>query len=409
MPLHSKNHPLIKLDASESAFLETVIALAQNEIGPKANEVAKQDVFAWETFKTLSDNGVIASAFPTSHGGTQASMALRVRIIEELASVCSTAASLVTGTDLSSRPIVGHATDSVKDLLLHDLAWGKKQAAFALTEPAAGSDVAGLLSTYEENTNGEFVISGEKKFITRADTADYFVVVARKQGSERGAKDLTGFVVDRKSPGLSVSAIIPKMGWYGVPIAMVTLKNVVVPRTHLLSQEGQGMALAQDTLIRARVGHAAIALGRARGALQIASQYANQRTVFGKFVGEHQGIQWMLASMATQLEAARCLVYSTALRYDSKDADISFHASMAKMHATDLGMKMVVDCLQIMGGNGYLKGFPMERFMRDAKMNQIGEGTSEVHKNLIGRHLQKMSASMPLHPCLDLNPDLFMA
>ena len=117
----------------------------------------------------------------------------------------------------------------------------------------------------------------------------------------------------------------------------------------------------------------------------------------------------MLASMATQLEAARCLVYSTALRYDSKDADISFHASMAKKHATDLGMKMVVDCLQIMGGNGYLKGFPMERFMRDAKMNQIGEGTSEVHKNLIGRHLQKMSASMPLHPCLDLNPDLFMA
>ena len=185
MPLHSNNHPLIQLNAAESALLKTVIALAQDEIGPKANEVAKQDVFAWETFKTLSDNGVIASAFPTSHGGTAASMALRVRIIEELASVCTAAACLVTGTDLSSRPIVGHATEEVKDLVLQDLAWGKKQAAFALTEPAAGSDVAGLLSTYEENANGEFVISGEKKFITRADTADYFVVVARKAGGER--------------------------------------------------------------------------------------------------------------------------------------------------------------------------------------------------------------------------------
>jgi alkylation response protein AidB-like acyl-CoA dehydrogenase len=182
---------------------------------------------------------------------------------------------------------------------------------------------------------------------------------------------------------------------------------VHVPAGHLLGEEGQGMAVAQDTLLRARIGHAAIALGRAAGALQIAAQYANQRQVFGQAVGDHQGIQWMVAEMAAQIEAARCLVYSTALRYDSKGQDVAVHASMAKMHATDLCMKVVVDCLQLLGGNGYMKAFPMERFMRDAKMNQIGEGTSEVHKNVIGRHVLRLAGEMAQHPCLDMEPDLW--
>jgi alkylation response protein AidB-like acyl-CoA dehydrogenase len=167
------------------------------------------------------------------------------------------------------------------------------------------------------------------------------------------------------------------------------------------------MKLAQDTLLRARIGHAAIALGRASGALHIASQYANQRQVFGQSVGEHQGIQWMVGTMAAQIEAARCLVYSTALRYDRGDTDAATHASIAKMHVTDLCMKIVVDCLQLLGGNGYLKAFPLERFLRDAKMNQIGEGTSEIHKTLIGRHVLALAASLPQHPCLDMQPDLW--
>ena len=145
------------------------------------------------------------------------------------------------------------------------------------------------------------------------------------------------------------------------------------------------------------------------GALQIATQYAGHRKVFGHAIGDHQGIQWMVADMAAQIEAARCLVYSTALRYDRGDADAPVHASMAKMHATDLCMRLVVDCLQLLGGNGYLKAYPLERFMRDAKMNQIGEGTSEIHKNLIGRHVLRMAAEMTQHPCLDLEPDLYGA
>ena len=409
MPLNAHQHPLVNLSPDEAAMLARVQALVATHIGPDADRVGREDVFAWDTFRLLSREGVVATAFPREHGGTDASMLLRVRIIEELAAVCSTSASLITGTDLSSRPIVAGAQSPLKGQILPDLANGTRQSAFALTEPGAGSDVARLSSHYLPSASGGYVLNGSKKFITRANVADMFVAVARRADGPAGGKGLSAFLVPRDAPGVRVSAIIPKMGWYGVPIAMVDFDNVELPASHLLGKEGEGMALAQDTLLRARIGHAAIALGRMTGALQIASQYANQRQVFGHSVGEHQGIQWMVASMATQIEAARCLVYSTALRYDRGDADVSIHASMAKMHATDLCMRLVVDCLQLLGGNGYLKAFPLERFMRDAKMNQIGEGTSEIHKTLIGRHVLRTAALLPQHPSLDMEPDLFCA
>ena len=406
MPLNPNPHPLVKLTPDEADMLARVQSLVADKIGPDAERVGREDVFAWDTFRLLAREGVIATAFPVAHGGTNASMMLRVRMIEELAGVCTTAASIVTGTDLSSRPIVAGAAAALQSDIIPDLCSGARQCAFALTEPDAGSDVARLSSHYK-HANGGYLLSGHKKFITRADVADMFVAVARLADGPQGAKGLSAFLVPRSAPGVSVSPLIPKMGWYGVPIAMVTFDNVPVAASHLLGQEGQGMALAQDTLLRARIGHVAIALGRMTGALQIASQYAGHRKVFGHSVGDHQGIQWMVASMAAQIEAARCLVYSTALRHDAGDADASVHASIAKMHATDLCMKVVVDCVQLLGGNGYLGAYPLERFMRDAKMNQIGEGTSEVHKNLIGRHVLRKAAEMPQHPCLNLNPDLF--
>lgn len=407
MPLHADPHPLVNLPPEEAKLLARVQTLVAEKIGPDAERVAREDVFAWDTFRLLSAEGIVATAFPRAYGGSEASMLLRVRIIEELAGVCSTAASLVTGTDLSSRPIVAGASEALQRELIGDLASGARQSAFALTEPGAGSDVARLAARYAPSGKGGWVLDGRKKFITRANVADMFVVVARQEDGPAGAKGLSAFVVPRDANGVRVSPVIPKLGWYGVPIAMVDFENVQVPAGHLLGQEGQGMALAQDTLLRARIGHAAIALGRATGALRIAAQYAGQRQVFGQAVGEHQGIQWMVAEMAAQIEAARCLVYSTALRYDAGDKDVAIHASIAKMHATDLCMKIVVDCLQLLGGNGYLKAFPLERFMRDAKMNQIGEGTSEVHKTLIGRHVLRTAGEMAPHPCLDMDPDLW--
>lgn len=407
MSIPEPHHPLVRLSPDEAALLARVKTLAAERFGPDADRVAQQDVFAWDTFRLLCSEGVVASAFPKAYGGTEASMMLRVRIIEEVAAVCSTTASLVTGTDLSSRPIVAGASEALKRELLPDLASGKRQSAFALTEPGAGSDVARMAATFTPAPDGGWILNGQKKFITRANVADMFVVVARRTDGPGGARGLSAFVVPRNLPGITVSNEVPKLGFYGVPIAMVNFDQVHIPPGHMLGEEGGGMAVAQDTLLRARIGHAAIALGRAMGALQIAAQYVNQREVFGQPVGAHQGIQWMVAEMASRIEAARCLVYSTALRYDSGDADVAIHASIAKLHATDLCMKIVVDCLQLLGGNGYLKAFPLERFLRDAKMNQIGEGTSEVHKNLIGRHVLRRAAEQPQHPCLDMDPELW--
>lgn len=406
MPLTAHHHPLAPLDGAEADMLARVQALAQEHIGPKANAVNRDDAFAWDTFRLLASHGVIATAFPRELGGTDASMLLRVRMIEELARVCSTAASLVTGTDLSSRPIVAGASPALAAQTVPLLARGEKQSAFALTEPGAGSDLARLRTVATRDADG-YCLQGVKKFITRASVADMFVVVASLADGPGGSRGLTAFLVPRDAAGLRVSPIIPKMGWHGVPIAEVYLDDVHVPASHRLGEEGHGMAIAQDTLLRARIGHAAIALGRMTGALQIAAQYSGHRQVSGKAVGEHQGIQWMLADMAARIEAARCLIYSAAQRYDRKDADSSIHASIAKMHSTDLCMRVVVDCAQLLGGNGYLNAYPIERFLRDAKMNQIGEGTSEVHKNLIGRHVMKAASAMPQHPCLDFEPNLF--
>jgi alkylation response protein AidB-like acyl-CoA dehydrogenase len=323
-----------------------------------------------------------------------------VRIIEALARVCSAAASIVTGTDLAGRPIAAGASPAIATDLVPRLARGEIQSAFALTERMAGSDVAGLSSTARRVGDG-WVLDGVKRYITRAPVADWFVVVARVDGTP-GARGLSAFLVPRDTPGLSVGPIQPKMGWAGVPIAEVFLRGVAVPGAALLGREGGGMSLAQDTLVRARIGHAAIALGRAQGAFEMAAQWCGRRRTFGARLGEHQGVQWMLADMATRLEAARCLVQACAERYDRGDADTPTYASMAKLHATDLGMQVTTDCLQLFGGNGYLEEFPLERFMRDAKLNQIGEGASEIHKTLIGRHVLRTTAAMR-HPCLDLD------
>ena len=334
MPLNTQAHPLLQqLEPGERAMLARVRTLVAERIGPDAARVAREDVFAWDTFRLLAREGVIATAFPRAWGGSEASMLLRVGLIEELASACSTAASIITGTDLSSRPIVAGASDALKAALLPDLSSGATQSAFALTEPGAGSDVARLACRFNDTPDGSVCLNGTKKFITRASTADMFVVVARREGGLQGAKGLSAFVVPRHLPGVTVSDMIPKLGWYGVPIAMVSFDDVRVPASHRLGEEGRGMALAQDTLLRARIGHAAIALGRMRGALQIASQYANRREVFGQTVGSHQGIQWMLAEMGATVEATRCLVYSTALRYDQADPEVAVQASIAKMRS----------------------------------------------------------------------------
>ena len=393
------DHLLQGLEPDEQAVVHHVRRLCTETIGPNAAAVGREDRFAWDTFRLLAREGIVATAFPKAFGGTDARQVLRIRIIEELGRVCSTAASMITGTDLSARAIVAGASKALQQELLPRLCRGEIQSAFGLTEAQAGSDVRGLASVARRDGDG-YVLDGSKKFITRASTADWLMVVARLQ-------DHTGFVgllVPRDAPGLTISPEVGKLGWFGVPISSLRFDAVRVPASHRLGEEGDGFSLAQDALLRARIGHAAMALGRAIGAVEIAATYAGDRRLFGRQLGEHQGAQWMLADMATQIEASRALLHATAQKYDRGDADCATFASMAKLHATDLCMKVVTDALQLTGGRGYLQDFPLERFFRDAKLNQIGEGASEVHKTVIGRDLVRRSVQAERNPCLREGP-----
>ncbi len=390
------DHFLRALADDEQQLIERLRGLCRSHFGPQAAEVARQDVFAWDTFRLLAREGIVATAFPKAYGGSDARQVLRIRIIEELARVCSTAASIVTGTDLSSRAIVAGASDAIKQQLVPKLCSGELQSAFALTEPGAGSDVRGLQTTLRRSGDG-YVVNGAKKFITRASTADWFVVVGR---AEEDASSFIAVLMPRGAAGFDVGPEVGKLGWYGVPISSLRFDGVQVPASHRLGAEGEGFSLAQDALLRARIGHAAMALGRAIGAVEIAAAYATDRNTFGKPLGGHQGVQWMLADMLTQVESSRALLTLTAEKYDRGDADVAVFASMAKMQATDLCMKVVTDALQLTGGRGYLQDFPLERFFRDAKLNQIGEGASEVHKTVIGRDLVRRARSAERNPCL---------
>lgn len=390
------DHFLSNLKPEEQAVVQRVRELCESTFGPNAAEVAKIDVFAWDNFRILAREGIVGTAFPRRHGGTDARQQLRIRIIEELGRVCSTSASIITGTDLSTRAIVAGASDELQQQVLPGLCSGEVQSAFALSEPDAGSDVRGLKTLFRR-TEGGWLITGRKKFITRATTADWFIVVGR---DEANPSVFIAALVARNAEGFSISPEVGKLGWFGVPISSLELKNVFVPISHQLGADGEGFGLAQDALLRARIGHAAMALGRAIGAVEIAAAYTGDRQTFGKALNEHQGVQWMLAEMVTQIESSRALLSMVAEKYDRGDADVATFASMAKLQATDLCMKVVTDCLQLTGGRGYLQDFPLERFFRDAKLNQIGEGASEVHKTVIGRDIVRRAKSAERNPCL---------
>ena len=242
--------------------------------------------------------------------------------------------------------------------------------------------------------------AGVVKAGDHADQSDAAGAAGRADRPAGGKPSFVALLVPRDAAGLTVGAEVPKLGWFGVPIADIGFRDVFVPDTHRVGAEGDGFALAQDALLRARIGHASMAIGRAMGALEIAVAYVGERQSFGQAIGEHQGVQWMVAEMATRIEAARCLVAAAADKYDRGDADAATFASMAKLHATDLGMQVATDCLQLAGGRGYLSSFPLERMFRDAKLNQIGEGASEIHKTVIGRDVMRRARLVERHPCL---------
>jgi alkylation response protein AidB-like acyl-CoA dehydrogenase len=383
MRLFSEHHELT-LNQDERAWLDKARTLCRETLGPRAAQVGRQDVFAWDNFRLLCDAGIVGTAFPRAYGGTQARMQLRIRLIEELGRVCSASASIVTGTDLSTRAIVAGATDAMKQELLPGLCTGRLQAAFALTEPGAGSDVRGVATTAVPQGDG-YVVNGRKKFITRADTADWLVVVGRLPGHP-AASDMVALLVPAGAPGVRISAPNAKLGWFGVPICEIAFTDVRVPAAWRLGAEGDGFALGQDALVRARIGHAAMALGRAIGAVEIAAAYCNDRELFGERLGAKQGVQWMLADMATQIAAARLLVYKAAAGAGDGFPDPT-EAAQAKIFTSEMAIKVTNDALQLFGAAGYSRNRPLERMVRDARMFTIGGGTAQILRTVVASRL----------------------
>ena len=309
--------------------------------------------------------------------------------VEEISKFCVTSSLILSVQSLGSLPIWLAGSEEQKRKYLPPLARGEQMAAFALTEPGSGSDAGGM-RTRAIRRGETYVMNGSKTFITGGSVADTIVVFARTdQDGDAPARDISAFIVEKTMPGFKVGKLEKKMGIRGSPTAQLFFEDLAVPVANRLGNEGDGFKLAMRVLDHSRPGIAAQALGIAEGAFALARRYARDRRQFGKPIIEFQGIQFMLADMATQIEAARALTYAAADALDRHLPDINLSSAMAKVFASDAAMRVTTDAVQILGGYGYLRDFPAERMMRDAKITQIYEGTNEIQRLVIAREVLK--------------------
>lgn len=376
---------LYQLSEEEQMMLRTVRELVADKVAPRAAEIDEQEEFPWDIYHLFAEHNLMALPVPEEYGGIGARVLLQCLLVEEIAKVCTSSSALLTGPSLGTYPIIFAGTEEQKVKYLPRLASGEIQSAFALTEPEAGSDVASMRTTARREGDC-YLINGTKHFITRGNISDIVIVYA-KTDPELKTRGITAFIVEKDMPGWSCTKLEKKMGFHGSPTAELYFDDVKVPLANRLGEEGQGFKLAMFTLDHTRCLVAAQAVGRAQGAFDYAVEYARQRVQFGQPIGKFQGIQFMLADMAIEIEAARQLVYLSANEVDTKGPHMTLYGSMAKTKATDMSLKVCEDAIQILGGYGYMKDYPLERHMRDAKLGQIVEGTNQIQRTVIAREI----------------------
>jgi len=374
--------PLTPLSGDGRMLVEAVRTLARERIAPRAAEVDHTAEFPWDAVELLRDNDVFALAFPEEYGGTGTGMLTHLQAVEELSWADATVGLLLAVQGLGGLPVLLDGSEEQRRRYVPKWASGEWIAAYALTEPGAGSD-AGALATRARREGDGWVLDGVKRFITNAGVAHTYVVFARSQGG------ISAFMVEADDPGFAVGRIEPKMGIKGSTTGELLLDSCRLPGDRLIGEEGAGFRLAMRVLDRSRPGIAAQALGIGQAALDYAARYATERQAFGKPIADQQGIQFMLADMATALEAARGLVHRVGAMLDSRaDApELTKLSAMCKLAASDAAMRVSTDAVQILGGYGYIQEFPVERMMRDAKITQIYEGTNQIQRVVIAREL----------------------
>lgn len=373
------------LTDEHQAIREMVREFATKEIAPKAAEVDRNARFAEETFKELGKLDLLGLLVPTEYGGAGADYRSYAIAVEEIGRACgSTGLSYAAHCSLGTNPILLFGNDEQKKKYLPKLARGEYIGAWALTEPGTGSDASSQKTTAKKVGN-EWVLNGTKQFITNATHADVNIIMAMTN-PELGRKGISSFIVEKGTPGFFVSKVEKKLGMRGSPTASLTMEDCRIPAGNLIGEVNEGYKQALKTLEGGRISIGALALGIAQAAFDAALQYAKQREAFGQPIGKFQMIQSYLADMATQVHAARLLIYHAAYMKDHGKR-VTLEGSQAKLFASEISSKVCNLCVQIHGGYGYIEDFPAERFLRDAKLCEIGEGTSEIQRLLIARQL----------------------
>jgi len=377
---------MIYLDEEHLMIKETAREFAEGELRPRSAEIDERGIFPAEHLKKMAELGFLGAHIPEAYGGAGMDFTSFIIIMEEVARACaSTAITLAAHTSLTAYPIAKFGNEEQKSRILPELCSGEKIGAFGLTEPEAGSD-AGNTKTLAIRDGDFYLINGTKMFCTNGSRADYIVITAKTDPSAPRSHGISNFIIEKSFPGFKLGKDEDKMGLRGSVTTQLFFEDCRVPVGNLLGEEGQGFAQFMQTLDEGRISFSALALGIAQAALDESISYAKQRYAFGKPIGKMQTIQGYLAEMATRIEAARHLIYTSARKLDAGQK-ITREAAMTKLFAGEMVNFVTDRAVQIHGGYGYIRDFPVERFYRDARLCEIGEGTSEIQKLVVAREI----------------------
>ncbi len=381
---------IYQLPEEHDLLRKTVRQLAEARIAPRAAEIDATAEFPWDVYESLRQADLHAIHIPEEYGGAGADSIATVIVIEEVARVCASSSLIPAVNKLGTMPLLLAGSAELKSQVLPPIARGEAMISYALSEREAGSDAAAM-SARAVLDGDSWVLNGTKCWITNAGVATYYTVMA-KTDPAAGARGISAFVVHRDDPGFAVGAKERKLGIKGSPTCEIYFDDCTIPADRIIGEPGTGFKTALRTLDHTRLTIGAQAVGIAQGAIDAAIAYVKQRKQFGRPVADFQGVQFMLADMAMQTEAARQLIYVAAARAERGEPDLSFISAAAKCLASDTAMKVTTDAVQLFGGYGYTKDFPVERMMRDAKITQIYEGTNQIQRMVMGRALLKGSA-----------------
>lgn len=374
--------------SKEQDMIRTMVSeFAEKEIKPKAQEIDETGEFPWDNIKKMGKLNLLGLPIPKEYGGAGVDTVSYVLAVEEVSKRCaSTGVIMSVHTSVGTYPIYLFGNEEQKRKYVPPLAKGERIGAFALTEPSAGSDAAGVQTTAVLKGD-HYILNGSKIFITNGGVAGSVVVMAMTDKS-KGHRGISAFVVERDTPGFTYGSLEKTMGMIGSDTSELVFEDCMIPKENLLGEEGMGFKIAMKALDGGRIGIAAQALGLAEAAMEESIKYSKEREQFGRPIAKFQAVQWMIANMASEIEAARMLIFNAAQKKDSGE-NYSSEAAMAKLYASEVAMRATTKALQIHGGYGYIKDYPVERFFRDAKITEIYEGTSEIQRLVIASNLLK--------------------